>query len=71
MQLKIAATLQSAVLSTGGLTMAYGPDLRAGPTIILLVGAVYLLSTMITLILYSRRARLAVAPDLWTGEIHD
>jgi zinc transport system permease protein len=36
------AILVSALLTTGGLAMSYGPDLPAGATIIVLSGAVYL-----------------------------
>jgi len=41
------ATLLGAIFTTGGLALAYGPDLPAGATIILLAGSAYLLSTLI------------------------
>lgn len=41
----VLATLLGLGLTSGGLALAYGPDLPAGPTIIVLAGLLYLLST--------------------------
>lgn len=45
-RMMLIAVLLGALLCTGGLALSYGPDLPAGPTIILLAGGVYLLSTL-------------------------
>jgi zinc transport system permease protein len=63
----LIATLLGAVLSISGLALSYGPDLPAGPTIILLVGGVYVLSAMLAQLLDRRRARLAADPGAWQG----
>lgn len=42
----LAATLLGSVFTTGGLALSYGPDLPAGPTIILLAGFCYVLSAL-------------------------
>ena len=39
----ILSTLLSALFTSTGLAVSYGPDLPAGATIVLLAGAVYLL----------------------------
>ncbi len=57
----LIATLLGAALSIAGLALSYGPDLPAGPTIILLAGAVYVVSATFRQVLDRRRARLAVA----------
>jgi zinc transport system permease protein len=46
-----------AVLTTSGLALSYAPDLPAGPTIIVLAGAVYLVSTLVRHGLRRRPAR--------------
>lgn len=56
----LLATLLGAAISTFGLALSYGPDLPAGPTIILLAGGVYILSALATRALARRRARLSV-----------
>ncbi|MEY6432607.1 metal ABC transporter permease [Thioalkalicoccus limnaeus] len=53
----VLATLLSALLTSLGLTLAYGPDLPVGPTIILLAGALYLVSALLSRFLAQRRAR--------------
>ncbi len=47
------ASLLGALVTTGGLALSYGPDLPAGATIILLAGAVFIVSTLVK----SRRLR--------------
>jgi zinc transport system permease protein len=64
----LIATLLGAVLSIIGLALSYGPDLPAGPTIILLVGGVYVVSALIAQVLNRRRAKLAAARCLPIGE---
>ena len=53
----VAATLLGAALTSGGLALSYAPDLPPGPTIILLAGALYLLSALTAGLV--RRARAA------------
>lgn len=65
-RMMLIAALLGAVLSITGLALSYGPDLPAGPTIILLVGGVYVLSAILTQSLDRRRARRAAAQ----GAIH-
>ncbi|NBC15538.1 MAG: metal ABC transporter permease, partial [Gammaproteobacteria bacterium] len=43
----VAATLLGAGLTSGGLALSYAPDLPPGPTIILLAGALYLVSALV------------------------
>ncbi len=49
------ATLLGAVLTSAGLALSYGPDLPAGPTMILLAGAVYVLSALASGLYRARR----------------
>lgn len=42
----LIATLLGSVFTTGGLALSYGPDLPAGPTIILLAGFSYIVSAL-------------------------
>lgn len=44
-QIMVAAALLSAAFTTAGLAVSYGPNLPAGPTMIVLAGAAYLLVT--------------------------
>ena len=55
----LIATLLGSVVSLSGLALSYGPDLPAGPTIILLMGAIYVISALITRALARRRAHLS------------
>lgn len=55
----LGATLLGAGLTSGGLALSYGPNLPAGPTMILLAGLVYLLSALIVGLRERRRARRA------------
>ncbi|MEA3640397.1 MAG: metal ABC transporter permease [Lamprobacter sp.] len=56
----LGATLIGALLTSGGLALSYAPDLPTGPTIILLAGALYLLSAVSTGFMARRRAEKAV-----------
>jgi zinc transport system permease protein len=56
----VLATGIGVFLTSGGLALSYAPDLPTGPTIILLAGALYLLSAVTTGFLAQRRARRAV-----------
>ncbi len=67
-RMMLIATLLGAVLSITGLALSYGPDLPAGPTIILLAGGVYVLSATITQLVNRRRAKLAASRGLPIGE---
>lgn len=62
-RMMLIATILGAVLSITGLALSYAPDLPAGPTIILLVGGVYVLSAMLTQFLDRRNARQAAEQD--------
>jgi zinc transport system permease protein len=44
----LIATLIGSLVSAAGLALSYGPDLPPGPTIILLAGAIYVLSAIAT-----------------------
>jgi zinc transport system permease protein len=63
-RMMVLATLLGALISTAGLALSYGPDLPAGPTIVLLAGAVYLTSALVTQGLLARRARRAAAASV-------
>lgn len=54
------ATLLGSAVSLLGLALSYGPDLPAGPTIILLAGVVYLISALSSRAIEHRRTRLAI-----------
>jgi zinc transport system permease protein len=70
-RMMLIATLLGAVLSITGLALSYGPDLPAGPTIILLAGAAYVISATVTQVFDRRRARSAAAQSLSRGEPHE
>ncbi len=67
-RMMLIATLLGAVLCISGLVLSYGPDLPAGPTIILLAGGVYVLSATITQFLNRRRAQLTAVRGVPIGE---
>ncbi|KXX63414.1 metal ABC transporter permease [Marichromatium gracile] len=52
----VAATLLGMAFTSGGLALSYGPDLPAGPTMILLAGAAYVLSALVARLLARYRA---------------
>lgn len=56
----LLATLLGSAVSTLGLALSYGPDLPVGPTIILLAGALYIVSALFTHARARRRARASV-----------
>lgn len=64
-RMMLVATLIGALLSVAGLALSYGPDLPAGPTIILLAGGSYLLSAVVARVLARRRARRAAQRGLF------
>ncbi|KAA6187325.1 metal ABC transporter permease [Thiohalocapsa marina] len=55
----LTATLLGAALTSSGLALSYAPDLPAGPTIILLAGALYVVSALIAGARARYRARRA------------
>jgi len=61
-RMMLLATVIGAAVNLLGLALSYRPDLPAGPTIILLAGAVYVLSAVLSRTLARRRARLSVLP---------
>ena len=56
----VLASAIGVVLTVAGLTLSYAPDLPVGPTIILLAGALYLLSAVLSGQVRRQRARSAV-----------
>lgn len=60
-RIMVIAVLLGATLSVGGLALSYGPDLPAGPTIVLLAGAAYVASALFTQVLGRRGAKRAAA----------
>lgn len=67
-RMMLIATVLGALLSFAGLALSYGPDLPAGPTIILLAGGVFVLSAVVSRILDRRRAQIAAAQGMRQGE---
>ncbi|MBK8637297.1 MAG: metal ABC transporter permease [Chromatiaceae bacterium] len=57
----LIATLIGGALNLAGLALSYGPDLPAGPTIILVAGGLYVTSALLSRFLARRRARLAAS----------
>lgn len=55
----LLATLLGSAISLCGLALSYTPDLPVGPTIILLAGAVYVISALSTRMLKQRQARVS------------
>lgn len=52
----LIATLIGGALNLAGLALSYGPDLPAGPTIILVAGALYVASSMLSRFLAQRQS---------------
>jgi zinc transport system permease protein len=67
----LIATVLGALLSVTGLALSYGPDLPAGPTIILLAGGVYVLSATVAQIRGRRRAHLAAVQGVQQGAVDE
>jgi len=70
-RMMVIATLLGALLSISGLALSYGPDLPAGPTIILLTGGVYVLSAISAQVLNHRRARKAAMQNNLQGNTNE
>lgn len=70
----VLATLLGGLFTSTGLALSYGPDLPAGPTIILVAGGVYVVSALASRFLAGRRTRrnlaLARTPDGKDGQAH-
>ncbi|WP_133510349.1 metal ABC transporter permease [Candidatus Thiosymbion oneisti] len=64
----LLATLLGGVVSTLGLALSYGPDLPVGPVIILLAGALYIVSALFTQSRARRRARASVVTAATGGK---
>jgi zinc transport system permease protein len=62
-RMMLFATLLGCAVSLSGLALSYGPDLPAGPTIVLLAGAIYVISALSTRALARRRARASILPS--------
>jgi zinc transport system permease protein len=56
-RMMLVATVLGAIFSSTGLAIAYQPDLPAGPTIILLAGAMYVVSALLSQAFARKRAR--------------
>ncbi len=67
-RMMLFATLLGSAVSLSGLALSYGPDLPVGPTIVLLAGAVYVISALATRALARRRARASVLPSETRGK---
>ncbi|MBK1643830.1 hypothetical protein CKO25_03970 [Thiocapsa imhoffii] len=52
----VIATLLGGLFTSTGLALSFGPDLPAGPTMILLAGGAYVVSALISRVLQRRRA---------------
>ena len=59
-RMMLLATLLGSLVSTTGLALSYQPDLPAGPTIILLAGALYVLSALVSRAFLRKRSRVHV-----------
>jgi zinc transport system permease protein len=57
------ATLLGAAMTSTGLALAYAPDLPAGPTMILLAGAVYVFSAVASRLVDTWRIRRVTGSD--------
>jgi zinc transport system permease protein len=58
-RMMLMATVVGGAVNLTGLALSYGPDLPAGPTIILVAGALYVASALLAGYLTRRRARRA------------
>ncbi|PVV11529.1 MAG: hypothetical protein B6D77_06710 [gamma proteobacterium symbiont of Ctena orbiculata] len=67
-RMMLIATVLGSLLSVTGLAVSYGPDLPAGPTIILLAGGVYVFSAILMQFLGRRRAQQAAVQGARQGE---
>ena len=61
-RIMVVATLLGMVFTSTGLALAYGPDLPAGPTMILLAGIAYVVSALASGLLHRRAQRRAAQP---------
>ena len=64
------AILLGSLLSVAGLALSFGPDLPAGPTIILLAGASYVGSALFVQFSNRRKAQHSMATGARDGEAH-
>lgn len=69
-RMMLLATIIGSVISVSGLALSYGPDLPVGPTIILLAGAIYVISALSTHAIHRRRTRAAILSTK-NGGIHN
>jgi zinc transport system permease protein len=67
-RMMLFATLLGSAVSLSGLALSYRPDLPVGPTIVLLAGAIYVISALTTRVLARRRARASVLPSETQGK---
>jgi zinc transport system permease protein len=58
----LLATLLGSAVSLSGLALSYSPDLPVGPTIILLAGAIYVISALSTRAVARWRTRISTLP---------
>jgi zinc transport system permease protein len=66
-RMMLLATVIGSVVTASGLALSYGPDLPVGPTIILLAGAVYVISALVSRLAARRRAQASAVVGQ-TGE---
>lgn len=67
-RMMLLATLLGSMVSVAGLAVSYEPDLPAGPTIILLAGALYVISALLSRALARRRVRAFTLPASAEGQ---
>lgn len=61
-RIMLVATVLGGVFTSAGLAVAYGPDLPAGPTMILLAGVAYVVSALASGLLHRRAQHRAARP---------
>lgn len=71
LRMMVVATLIGGGVSFFGLALSYQPDLPPGPTIILLVGALYVLSTLVARFVARHRMPSFTQPENSAGNEHE
>lgn len=68
-RMMLLATLIGSAVTVSGLALSYGPDLPVGPTIILLAGAVYVVSAVFSRLAARRRAQASALAGQTEGGV--
>jgi len=69
-RIMVFATLLGSLITLAGLALSYGPDLPSGPTIILVAGAIYVISALITRAVTRHRSRVSAVPPAAGNNTH-